>query len=98
MCEANMPNLPVIPEELQGMTDMENHLVLSWIPFMKVYALPRGEQRGIHGGMENISTKLTKIQQLLPYQLHLRKSITINLSLRVCFKERSRPRVADLLV
>jgi hypothetical protein len=27
MYEANMPNFPVVPEELQDMTDMENHLV-----------------------------------------------------------------------
>jgi hypothetical protein len=86
MCETNMPDLPVIPNELQDMTDMENHLVSPRIPFMKVYALPRGGQRGVHGGMVNVPTNLTKIQQLLPRQLHFRESITINLSRRVCFK------------
>jgi hypothetical protein len=81
MCEANMPDLPVILEELQDMTDMENHLVLPRIPFMKVYALPRGGQRGVHGGMVNVPANLTKIQQLLPRQLHSRESITFNLVL-----------------
>jgi hypothetical protein len=86
MCENNMPNLPVIPNELQDMTDMGNHLVTPLILFMKVYALPHGGQRGVHGGMVNVPTNLTKIQQLLPRQLHSRESITINLSRRVCFK------------
>jgi hypothetical protein len=81
-----MPNFPVVPTKLQDMTDMENHLVLPRIPFMKVYALPRGEQRGVHGGMVNVPTNLAKIQQLLPRQLHSRESITINLSRRVYFK------------
>jgi hypothetical protein len=53
---------------------------------MKVYALPRGGQRGVHGGMVNVPTNLTRIQQLLSRQLHLRESITINLRQRVCFK------------
>jgi hypothetical protein len=84
MCKTNMHDLPVIPEKLQDMTDLENHLVSPRIPFMKVYALPHGGQRGVHGGMVNVSTNLTKIQQLLPRQLHSRESITI--SRRVCFK------------
>jgi hypothetical protein len=86
MCDANMPDLPVVPKALQDMTDMENHLVSPRIPFMKVYALPRGGQRGVHGGIVNVPANLTKIQQLLPRQLHLRESITINLSRRVCFR------------
>jgi hypothetical protein len=53
MCEENMPDFPIIPTQLQDMTDMENHLVSPRIPFMKVYALPRGGQRGVHGGMVN---------------------------------------------
>jgi hypothetical protein len=81
-----MPDLPVMLNELQDMTDMENHLVSPRIPFKKVHALPRGGQRGVHGGMVNVPTNLTKIQQLLPRQLHSRESITINLSRRVCFK------------
>jgi hypothetical protein len=86
MCEANMPDLSVVPKELQDMTNMENHLVSPRIPFMKVYALPRGGQHGVHGGMVNVPTNLTKIQQLLSRQLHSRESITINLSRRVCLK------------
>jgi hypothetical protein len=61
-----MPDFPMVPTQLQDMTDMENHLVAPRIPFMKVYALPRGGQRGVHGGMANVPTNLTKIQQLLP--------------------------------
>jgi hypothetical protein len=54
LCAADMPDFPVIPEQLQAMTDMENHLVAPQIPFMKVYALPRGGQRVVHGGMVNV--------------------------------------------
>jgi hypothetical protein len=62
MCTQNFPDLPKIPAELVGMTEMENHLVAPRIPFMKIYImLPRGGQRGVHGGMVNVSSNLTKI-------------------------------------
>jgi hypothetical protein len=64
----NMADFPPIPEDLKGMTDMENHLVASRIPFMKIY--PRGVQRGVLGGMVNVPANLTKTQQQLPRQLH----------------------------
>jgi hypothetical protein len=86
MCTQNFPDFPKIPTAPVGMTEMENHLVALRIPFMKIYTLPRGGQRGVHSGMVNVPTNLTKIQQLLPRQLHSRESITINLNRRVCFK------------
>jgi hypothetical protein len=86
MCTQNFPDFPKIPTALVGMTEMENHLVAPRITFMKIYTLPRGRQRGVHGGMVNVPTNLTRIQQLLPRQLHSRESITINLNRRVCFK------------
>jgi hypothetical protein len=82
----NLPDFPVMPDALEGMTDMENHLVAPRIPFIKIYSLPRGGQRGVHGGMVNVPTNLTKTQQQLPRQLHSRESITVNLNPRVCFK------------
>lgn len=83
---SNMADFPPIPEDLKGMTDMENHLVAPRIPFMKIYPLPRSGQRGVHGGMVNVPANLTKSQQQLPRQLHSRESITINLNRCVCFK------------
>jgi hypothetical protein len=83
MCIRNFPDFPKIPAALVGMTEMENHFVALR---MKIYTLPRGGQRGVHGGMVNVSTNLTKIQQLLPRQSHSRESIAINLNRRVCFK------------
>lgn len=86
LCRSNMPDFPPIPAELRDMTDMENHLVAPRIPFMKVYALPRGGQRGVHGGVVNVPTNLSKVQQQLPRHLQSRETITINLNRRVCFK------------
>jgi hypothetical protein len=60
----NMPEFPPMPEVLEGMKDMENHLVAPRISFMKIYSLPRGGQRGVHGGMVNVPTNLSKQQQL----------------------------------
>jgi hypothetical protein len=64
---------------------------------MKVYALPRGGQRGVHGGMVNVPTNLTKIRQMLPRLLHSRESITILVGEYVS-RELSRHQVAGLPV
>jgi hypothetical protein len=82
----NMPDFLDMPKALEGMTDMENHLVAPPIPFMTIYSLPRGGQRGVHAGMVNVPTNITKTQQQLPRQLHSRESIIVNLNRRVCFK------------
>jgi hypothetical protein len=86
MCTQNFPDFPKIPAALVGMTEMKNHLVAPRIPLMKIYILSRDGQRGVHGGMVNVPTNLSKFQQLLQRQLHFRESMTINMNRRVCFK------------
>ncbi|XP_030849716.1 glutamic acid-rich protein-like [Strongylocentrotus purpuratus] len=49
--EANMNNLQLheVPEELANLNNLEQHLIALNIPFMKLMALPKGGQNGVHG-------------------------------------------------
>ena len=63
---ANGLVLDVIPEELQGLCDLERRLLSKRIPFMKLVSLPRGKQYGIRGPCVNVPAKLDAVCDLLP--------------------------------
>ena len=67
--------LDEVPQELSDLNSLELRLS---IPFMKMIALPRGQQRSIHGPAVNIPANLSSIcdlprlpseSQLIPMKL-----------------------------
>ena len=55
-----------IPKELKDLNPLETYLVCLMIPFMKMVALPRGKQKGIHGPAVNVPTDVQPVCKLLP--------------------------------
>lgn len=45
---------PAIPNELQGLTKLEERLISPRIPFMQIKELPRGGQLAMHGNVVNV--------------------------------------------
>ena len=51
--KANELTLDEVPQELSDLNSLELRLICMRIPFMKMIALPRGQQRSIHAPVEN---------------------------------------------
>lgn len=67
-CQSQDNNLHMcdIPSELSNLNILETHLVTPVIPFMKIVALPKGSQKGIHGPVVCIPTDVAKTVTSLP--------------------------------
>ncbi|GAA6111035.1 uncharacterized protein LOC101886064 [Tachysurus ichikawai] len=48
---AYKPELPPIPAELVELNVLESQLISKIIPFAKIIALPKGQQRAVHGAV-----------------------------------------------
>ncbi|XP_052403776.1 uncharacterized protein LOC127950661 [Carassius gibelio] len=74
ICEGKLPaesvanNLALdpIPSELNCLNSLEHHLIAKNIPFMKMLALPRGGQNGVHGPISCIPSNVTEVVNVLP--------------------------------
>ena len=64
--KANGLELAPIPTELQDLNSLEIRLISKRLPFMKIVALPGGRQKGIHGPVINVPSKVDTICSLLP--------------------------------
>ena len=51
---------PAIPNELHGLTKLEERLISPRIPFMQIKELPRGGQLAVHGNIVNVPADKTK--------------------------------------
>nr|XP_022310999.1 uncharacterized protein LOC111116305 [Crassostrea virginica] len=60
----NNLGLETIPKELMDLNFLEKHLIALHIPFMKVMALPHGNQRNIHGPVVCVPSDLRKVNNL----------------------------------
>ena len=64
--KANGLSLDKVPQALSDLNSLELRLISMRIPFMKMIALPRGQQRCIHGPAVTIPANLSSICDLLP--------------------------------
>uniref|UniRef100_A0A8P4FZU0 ubiquitinyl hydrolase 1 n=1 Tax=Dicentrarchus labrax TaxID=13489 RepID=A0A8P4FZU0_DICLA len=55
-----------IPPELACLNTLEQHLIALHIPFMKLLALPKGGQNGIHGPVTCVPANIVQTSNLLP--------------------------------
>ncbi len=63
---ANNLALDPIPNELNSLNSLEQHLIAKNIPFMKMLALPRGGQNGVHGPVTCVPSNVTEVVNVLP--------------------------------
>ncbi|XP_078794680.1 uncharacterized protein LOC144988284 [Oryzias latipes] len=62
----NNLELEPIPAELACLNQLEQHLIALHIPFMKVLALPKGGQNGVHGPITCVPANTEQTTYLLP--------------------------------
>ena len=63
---ANNLKLPSTPEDLNGLTTLEERLLSQRYPFMKLLALPKGRQSAIKCAVVNIPVDVDTVAQNLP--------------------------------
>ena len=84
--KANNLELDTVPPQLAGLNDVEVRLLSQRIPFMKIVALPRGKQKGIHGPAVNVPTRLDTLCSLLPRLPQECEIIPMKLKRRLCYQ------------
>ena len=84
--KANKLELDTVPPQLAALNDVEVRLLSLRIPFMKLVALPRGKQKGIHGSAVNVPTRLDTLCSLLPRLPQECEIIPMKLKRRLCYK------------
>ena len=84
--KANKLELGTVPPQLAGLNDVEVRLLSLRIPFMKLVALPRGKQKGIHGPAVNVPARLDTLCSLLPRLPQECEIIPMKLKRRLCYK------------
>ncbi|XP_073688497.1 uncharacterized protein [Garra rufa] len=62
----NNLELQPIPEELRCLNSLEQHLISLHIPFMKMLALPKGGQNGVHGPVTCVPANVKDTTNVLP--------------------------------
>ncbi|XP_062389285.1 uncharacterized protein LOC134077598 [Sardina pilchardus] len=76
-CKLNKGQIPVesvqnnmalsnVPSELSTLNSLEQHLVALHIPFMKLLALPKGGQNGVHGPVTCVPANIVETTKVLP--------------------------------
>ena len=65
-CWVNTLMLDPIPPELACLNSLEQHLIALHIPFMKMLALPKGGQNGVHGPVTCVPANVVQTTNVLP--------------------------------
>ncbi|XP_029934951.1 uncharacterized protein LOC115378676 [Myripristis murdjan] len=65
-CWVNNLELDPIPCELGCLNSLEQHLIALHIPFMKMLALPKGGQNGVHGPVTCVPADIVQTTNVLP--------------------------------
>ena len=85
--KANGLSLDKVPQELSDLNSLELRPISMRIPFMKMIALPRGQQRCIHGPAVNIPANSSSICDLLPRLPSESQLIPMKLKRKLKYKE-----------
>ena len=76
---ANGMGFPEIPRHLQDLHQVEWKLVSPRIPFMKVFAAPRGGQKKIRGNVVNVPCDTVNTFQVLPHAGNEHQTIQVKI-------------------
>ena len=86
LSKANGLELTPIPPELSSLNELEARLISLRVPFMKMVALPCGQQRCIHGPAVNVPTKIDTVCTVLPRLPSQRELIPLKLKRKLVYK------------
>ena len=76
---ANAMGFPNIPDKLKDLHHLEWRLVSPRIPFMKIFAAPRGGQKKIRGNVVNVPCDTVSTFQVLPHLPNEHQTIQVKL-------------------
>ena len=76
---ANGMGFPEIPQHLKDLHQLEWRLVSPRIPFMKVFAAPRGGQKKIRGNVVNVPCDTVNTFQVLPHSGNEQQTIQVKI-------------------
>ncbi|XP_044191600.1 LOW QUALITY PROTEIN: uncharacterized protein LOC122969723, partial [Thunnus albacares] len=101
-CWVNTLMLDPIPPELACLNSLEQHLIALHIPFMKMLALPKGGQNGVHGPITCVPANVVQTTNVLPrcsmegslLQVKLKRKLTFKGHYEYQFVDTSRVRQA----
>jgi len=82
----NKLEMKPIPEELQCLISVEKHLIAIIIPFMKMLALPKGGQHGVHGPVVCVPSSVSESIQCLPRCDNNNQLIQVKLKRKLSYK------------
>ncbi|XP_006815908.1 uncharacterized protein LOC102803256, partial [Saccoglossus kowalevskii] len=82
----NNLDLKTIPNELKCLNDLEEHLVALHIPFLKMLALPRGGQKGVHGPVVCVPSSVVEATSFLPRIESEDQTIRVKLKRKLTYK------------
>ncbi|XP_042610591.1 uncharacterized protein LOC122144028 [Cyprinus carpio] len=82
----NNLELQPIPEELCSLNSLEQHLIALHIPFMKMLALPKGGQNGVHGPVTCCPANLKHTTNVLPRTNTDNSLVCIKLKRKLTYK------------
>ncbi|XP_073681626.1 uncharacterized protein [Garra rufa] len=85
-CFSNNLKVEPIPPELACLNSLEQHLIALHIPFMKMLALPKGGQNGVHGPVTCVPANIVETSNLLPLSSMEGSLLPVKLKRKLTYK------------
>ncbi len=85
-CARNNLKVHPIPPELSCLNSLEQHLIALHIPFMKMLALPKGGQNGVHGPITCVPANIVQTSNLLPLSSMEGSLVPVKLKRKLTYK------------
>nr|DAA01286.1 TPA_exp: replicase/helicase/endonuclease [Danio rerio] len=83
---ANNLQFTAIPPELSDLNILERHVIAKYIPFAKILALPKGQQRAIKGAVISVASDVESTVNNLPRPRSESQLLTVKLKRRLCYQ------------
>ncbi|XP_051814270.1 EF-hand domain-containing protein D1 isoform X1 [Acanthochromis polyacanthus] len=83
---ANNLELAPIPPELAQLNVLERQLIAKILPFAKIIALPKGQQRAVHGAVVCVPSEVESVVNSLPRPLPEAQLLQVKLKRHIRFK------------
>lgn len=85
-CVFNNLGLNPIPDELACLNSLEQHLIALHIPFMKMLALPKGGQNGVHSPVTCVPANIVQTDNLLAHSSMEGSMLRVKLKRKLTYK------------
>jgi hypothetical protein len=82
----NNLELEDVPEELACLNKLEEHLIALNVPFVKLMALPKGGQFGVHGPVVCVPSNVSETVKSLPRPQNVDQIIRVKLKRKLAYK------------